>query len=136
MIHKYSDFLNLIAEGSESKPTMIYWDYQLDKLLNENWIQISTQNFNVKKAYTEVKAQGKYSIKFRTDNAENGYYSVIVEQKGNDDILYLESSEKFIKKFTDEFYKNAVENIKKLKYEPKFLGDLEHIKMSGKYNIG
>lgn len=130
LLLKYSDFI--IKEGSINKPQAIYWQHSLEEFLNKEWSEISVEHFQ----------KPKYIIKFRVvekdKSTDYNYYSVIIEKRANDDFYYLENQEtikKFIKKFSDEFWKNASKYVDKLKYEPRCLGDLEHVRATNKYNL-
>ena len=126
----YSKFINynLINEGSLNNPQNLYWNHQLENILAKDWTEINTARYS----------GGKYNINFKAGQDQYDYYSVIVEGKNiGDDFYYLEDnvSEKFIKKFKTEFWKNASEYFKKLKYTPKCLGNLSHVRDAEKYNL-
>jgi len=120
----YLKFINesLIKEGSSSKPSYIYWNEQLKDIIDKDWNEISVSRHS----------SDKYCINFKVGDDKYDYYSVIVDSKDN---YYLESTEQFIKKFIKEFWKNATLYVKNMKYNPKCLGDLQHVKDSEKYNL-
>jgi len=131
MLHNYLDYIkenfNHINEGSLSSPTSIYWEHQLNKIINNNWSNISVTKFS-----------GKYLINFKCDDSDDdkySYYSVIIENKNGKDIYYMENPDRFINKFKKEFFKNETEYYKNFVYNPKCLGDIEYLKDSDKYNI-
>ena len=130
MLSNYSNFINynLIKEGSSDRPETIYWGYQLKDLLVKDWTEISTSR------YTDNKCL----VKFRSGPDKYDFCAVIFEAKNiGGDFYYMEDnvSEKFIKKFKAEFWKNASEYVKKLQYSPKCLGDLSHVRDAEKYNL-
>jgi hypothetical protein len=133
MIFNYSKFINcdLIKEGSITNRSVIYWNHQIEKLLTEDWTEIGISNFAGKK---------KYFINFKAGPDKYDYYSVVMEKTNEKDLYYLEDNdnnvtEKFIKKFKEEFWKNASEYVKNLDYKPKCLGDLSHVIDAEKYNL-
>lgn len=125
MVYNYSDFL--IQEGYSYSEDSIYWNSRLNELLNNDWYDISVTKYK----------RNFYYLKFRVKekDEEYNYYSVLVEDKNNNDIYYMEDSSKFVKKFKSEFFRNASEYVDKLVYEPKCLGDLQHVKDGNKFNI-
>ena len=127
MLYKYSDFIkeDLIKEGSSSNNTPIYWSEKIEELLDVNWSDISTTRY----------VDDKYYINFKAGEGQYNYFSVIVENKGVNDVYYMDNSDKFINKFKTEFWKNASEYVQNFIYDPKCLGDLEHVKDSNKYNL-
>lgn len=138
MLYKYSDYIkenskyDLIKEGGKDSPTIIYWINQLEKILNIDWTEISTEKY--------TGDRNKFYIKFYADGGSLGYYQVLVERKGANDFYYMEDNEnntieKFQKKFSNEFWKKAGVYVEKMKYDPKFLGDLSHVRNSNKYNM-
>jgi len=135
MIHKYSEYLNLISEaytGSNPNPSSIYWKSELEDVINNDWTQISVDRYN----NSDMKGTG-YLIKFRTGDEKYDYKSVIVEKKGTTDFYYLEDGldKIFCEKFKTEFWKAAQEYHKNMKYMPKCLGETEFLKDADKYNI-
>jgi hypothetical protein len=129
VLHNYLDFvkesLDHVNEGSEKSPTYIYWDNKLlEDLLDKEWTNI-----------TVTKLSDKYSINFKAGNDQYNYYGVIVANKNGNDFFYLEHPEKFIPKFKNEFWKKAYEYVKNMKYDPKCLGSLQHVRDSEKYNL-
>jgi len=140
MIRKYSEYLNLISEayaGSNPNPSAIYWKSQLEKIINNDWTQISIEKYNI----SSIKGLS-YLIKFRTGDDKYDYHSVIVEKKGNTDFYYLEDGPDasdidkiFCEKFKTEFWKNAHEYYKNMKYLPKCLGETGFLAASDKYNL-
>jgi hypothetical protein len=139
MLLKYLEYV--INEGSINHSQTIYWGSLLETLLNNknesNWSEISIKPFKWQPEGYHFDHH-KYLINFKIGESEYDYYSVIIEKRDNYDFYYLENIEttkKFIRKFNDEFWKNASEYVKKLDYEPKCLGDLEHVRASNKYNL-
>jgi len=125
MLYKYSDFIN---EGSITNPSTLYWNNnEFKKVLGNEW-----SNISVKLLYT-----GKHIINFKIGNDKYDYYSVIIENKGTKDRYYLEDEaiKSFTEKFNTEFWKNAPEYVENMKYDPKCLGDVEHVRDSKKYNL-
>jgi len=134
MIRKYSEYLNLISEtytGSNPNPSAIYWKHQLSEIINNDWTQISIEKYNI----SSIKGLS-YLIKFRTGDEKHDYYSVIVEKKATD-FYYLEddTDKIFCEKFKTEFWKNAHEYYKNMKYLPKCLGETGFLAASDKYNL-
>jgi len=130
MIYKYSDFLdkeNLLTEGGKYRPSNIYYVDDVIDLIDKEWYGLEVEKHKV----------NFYKLNFRVkdDDDTYNYYSVLIEKKFNDDMFYMEDSTKFKEKFKHEFLKNPTEYIEKFKYEPKFLGDLSHVKDAGKYNM-
>ena len=134
MISKYSDYLSLMKNeaytGSNPQPSPIYWDSELENVLNNEWYQISFGRHS----------GGIYIVKFRTGDKRYDYYSVLFEKDKN--IFYLEDSDKqtskkFQEKLKTEFWKNPQEyyNNKLKLYAPKCLGDIDHLSDSSKYNL-
>jgi len=125
MLYKYSDFV--LTEGAKSRPGVIYWNNQLDDLINKNWYDISV-----------VKEKPGYAIVFRTEGAETdyNYYQVLLSTKGKEEFLMEDPfNKKFVEKLNTEFWKKAPEYVEKMAYEPKFLGDLGHVKDAKRYNL-
>jgi hypothetical protein len=131
MVNNYSDFLKFnsdkINEGGINRPGILYWNRSLKQIYDKDWTEISTTR------YSGVK----YMINFKAGDGQYDYYSVIVEDKNGKDFYYLENSDPtvFLEKFKKEFWKNASEYVKNFKYEPRVLGDLEHVKNSDIYNL-
>jgi len=128
MINKYLDFINdnfNVNESFQRKSSVIYWNENVDEVLNENWSDISVSRYNYP----------IYVIKFKVEGKESNDYSVVFEGNKTRDIYYMENPEPFIKKFKEEFFKNAIEYVVNMKYDPVVLGDLEHIRNSNKFNI-
>jgi hypothetical protein len=127
MLHRYSDFIDLISEGSKDKPTFIYWEHQLESILNKEWTDISVEHM-----------ADKYKIIFKVGPDKYDFYGMIILRKQNEDIYYVEKPEvtkKFTEKFNHEFWENATAYVKNLKYTPKCLGDVEYVRDSEKYNL-
>jgi hypothetical protein len=131
MLNKYLDFINEnfnIAEGYVSHPTVIYWNENVNDVLNDEWFDISVSRYGYP----------IYIIKFRIGNDKNdthNYYQAVLENKGSNDIYYMENPEPFIAKFKTEFSKHSLEYINNMKYDPKALGDLSFIRASAKFNL-
>lgn len=128
MIYKYSDFLSsekLINEGSSYRPTLIYYNDELK--IDREWYELKV----------EKNRPGLLNIRFRVKNQDEAYnyYFVLLKHDLGKEEIYMDNSDKFKEKFKHEFFKNAHEYIKDFKWEPKFLGDLQHVKDSGKYNL-
>lgn len=122
----YKKYLDFITEAHNFENGTIYWNFQVDGITDKEWYDISIS-----------KSLPRYFINFRVKEKDEkyNYHSVIIEKKGNDDFYYMEDPTLFIKKFKEEFWKNASEYIKNFKYEPKCLGNLEHVKSTNKYNL-
>lgn len=130
MLNKYLEFINEhcsnINEGSSYNPTVIYWEDNLNEILNYNWSNISITYWS----------KNIYKINFRVENnLNNNYYIGLVEDKKNNDFYYMENSTTFIEKFKTEFNSNAMNYYDNLKYVPKALGNLDHIKNASKFNV-
>lgn len=123
MLHKYSDYLLSINEGNSSRPQVLYWSYQVDKLLNKEWSEISS------KRYTG----SIYSLSFKA--GDDDYYNILIEKKGLSDFYYMEDSTNFSEKLKIEFWKQPDIYYKELKYTPKVLGDISHFKDADKFNL-
>lgn len=124
MLHGYSDFVELIKEGSSSNPTSIYWKSQLKNILQFEWKKFKT------KRYTDY-----YEIIFEAGDGLYDHYEFLIDKNEN---LLVEDNidEQSVKnKIKSDFWKNAQENVEDLKYEPKFLGDLDPIRNASKYNM-
>ena len=132
MINKYLDFINenvIINEGSSYNPSVIYWKENVDKVLYNNWSNISISNIGGRNS-------SEYCINFIIDNDnKDNYYKAIIEDNGKNDLYYMEDPEPFIEKFKKEFLKNPLEYIEHMDYDPKALGDLRHIRNSNKFNL-
>lgn len=126
MIHKYSDYITLLSEGLKDKPDLIYWNFQLEDILNKEWSEISSSKI--------VGKSNIFSINFKINTGN--YYSVLVENKGNE-IYYLENfnSKKFESKLKIEFFKNEEEYIKNFNYDPKCLGDINYLRDARNFNL-
>jgi len=130
MLDKYLDFINEnfnITEGYVNHPSVVYWSENADSLLNDNWFDISVNRYS----------PPVYIIKFRVgdnDKDQYNYYNVVIE-KGTTDTYYMENPEPFIEKFKTEFLKHPLDYIDNMKYDPKALGDLGHIRNSSKFNL-
>lgn len=124
MIHNYSEYISLINEGIKY-PGLIYWNDQLENILNIEWSEISTSII--------VGKPNVYSINFKTSDSD---YSVLVENKGKE-IYYLENfdSKKFESKLNIEFFKNEEVYSKNFKYDPKCLGDINYLRDARNFNL-
>jgi len=137
MINKYLEFISEnfvgVNEGSSYNPTVLYWEENLNEILNYKWYDISTDRWNG----SIYRWNGSiYTINFKVDiNSNPSYYIVVLENKFTSDLYYMENSEPFMKKFKNEFNSNPIEYYKNLKYIPKVLGNLDHIKNASKFNI-
>ncbi len=40
MLHKYSDYISNINEGSSKRPQVLYWNSQVEKILNNEWTEL------------------------------------------------------------------------------------------------
>lgn len=126
MLHKYSDYIILVKEGSKSNSQVLYWKSQIDKLLNKEWSEISSKRHS----------GGIYNLEFRAGDGEYDYYNILVEKKGpSSEFYYMEDPTNFIKKLNIEFWKRPDIYYKNLKYAPKALGDISHLKDSEKFNL-
>jgi hypothetical protein len=121
-----SDFL-LIKEGSKYNPSYIYYINDIKKLVKEDWTNISVTSLS--------KVDERYDVKFRAGNGDYDYFQVILENKGETDFYYLEDPELFIRKFKEEFFKNTIQYVDNMVYDPKCLGDLHHIRDAKQYNL-
>lgn len=115
-------FLKLFESYSRNNPINIYYFSQLKGIIDINWedLIVKTRNF----------------IEFKTE--EDKYYRVFFENMGrNEDDLMLEDSakSKFVEKIKKEFYKYPQKYAQNFKYNPGFLGDIDHYKVSGKFNM-
>ena len=121
-MYKYLEFLN---EGNSSNANFIYWKDQLNKIIDEDWKNIS------------VKNRGKNSFTYVSFSVKDNIFGVILESGIKEDTYYLEDGieDIFIKKFYSEFWKSPDTYFKKMDYKPKCLGDLSHIGLSIKYNL-
>jgi hypothetical protein len=126
MIYKYLEF---IKEGSDANPSNIYWNNsEYEKILKSDWSEIL-----VKKDIGDY-----YKIRFRIGPDKYDYYAVIFQLNNKNDIYLLEDEidiNVFIEKFKNEFWKNAPEYAKDMKYVPKCLGDISHVRAATKYNL-
>jgi hypothetical protein len=125
MLHKYSDYISNINEGSSKRPQVLYWNSQVEKLLNNEWTEINS------KRYTG----SIYSLNFKAGEDDYDYYNILIEKKGSSDFYYMEDSTKFAEKLKIEFWKNPDIYYKELKYAPKVLGDISHLKDADKFNL-
>jgi len=131
MIYKYDNFSNLIKESTEPSYHSLYWDRDVQKILNKDWTDLTITECIEKKNWKEIKVKGKYFIKFK---AGDEHFKVIIEPKGRSDLYYLETPETFMKKFSEEFKKQRNSAIT-FKYDPKVLGSLEHLRRKGNFNL-
>jgi hypothetical protein len=125
MIRDYSGFVDLIKEGSSSNPTTIYWKQQLNEIINNEWKNIKTKRYN----------GTYYEIAFESGEGSYNCYEFLFDDK---EYFYVEdniNTQDIKDKLKDDFWKNAQENVKNLKYKPKFLGDLEYVEKADKYNL-
>lgn len=133
MIYKYLDFITedhtLITESHDSEKGPIYWESQLNEILNEDWSEFSSARYS----------GDIFFIKFKTDDGgKYPYYSVLVEKKLYQDVYFMEDnvSEKFIKKFKTEFWKNAAKYAPEFKkFKPNCIGDWNQIAITNKFNL-
>lgn len=126
MLHKYSDYITSINEGTDKKPQVLYWDSNINKLLDKDWSEISSNRYS----------GSVYSVRFKAGSGEYDYFNVLVEKKGiSSELFYLEDPTKFTEKLKMEFWKNPYIYYKNLKYVPKALGDISHLKDSEKFNL-
>ena len=125
MLYKYSEF---IKEGQESSASCVYWDNaEFKKVLENDWSEIFIKKFS-----------DKFQLIFRIGPDKYDFCSVILDKKNNNDLYLLENEEiveKFKKKFNLEFWKNATEYVKNMKYDPKCLGDVSHVRDADRYNV-
>ncbi len=124
MVYRYYDFI----KESASNARAIYWDNNDFILaLNSDW--------------TEIKIEGKrfskyYSIVFRVGPNKYDIQSAILDKDMEEFIFSKKDmSEKFKQKFYKEFWKNAPEYVNNMAYDPKFLGDVKHVRDAAKYNM-
>ena len=130
MIYKYSDFLSkekLIKEGSSYNPTIIYYNDEMEPLLDTEWYDLKV-----------VKNRpGLYNLIFRIEEKDKNYnyYLVLMNDNMGKNEIYMDNPNNFKEKFKNEFFKKPHEYIENFKFDPKFLGDLKHIRDAGKYNL-
>lgn len=128
MLHNFSQYVNLINEGSSNNHTILYWKSQFEDVINKDWYDIKTDRIG-----------DKYSIKFRISDKDEkyNYFSVILENKNGKESFYVENDDSkiFVEKFKKEFWNNPQEYIKNMKYHPKCLGDLSPVTTAGKFNM-
>lgn len=127
MIYNYTNFLAL-KEGSQNRPSTIYWFNSLNKILDKSWSDIKIQKYR-KVNYSDII----YEILFKIGDDRFDYYQVLIEKKKNDEEYLMEESDKdviklFVNKFKKEFWNNAGEYIQNLEYVPKCLGDVSGVK--------
>ena len=132
MIHNYSKFVNInkfdiLNEGSEKSPQIIYWSKQFEDIKDITWTEISTYRHN----------SDKYIIKFKAGDGKYDYFGIIVDHSNGskNEIYYLENTNLVMEKLKNDFWKNPSEYITKLKYKPSAFGDLSHIIDALKFNI-
>lgn len=124
MIHKYSDYITSINEGSSSNSQVLYWNFQINKILDKEWSDFSSKHYS----------GGIYSLNFKA--GEDDYYSILVEKKGSSsDFYYMEDPTIFIEKLNTDFWKHPDIYYKNLKYAPRSLGDISHLKNADKFNL-
>jgi len=126
MIYKYLDF---ITEGYESEKSPIYWNSQLNEIIDKEWLDFSSSKFS----------GNIFFIKFKiNDGGKYPFYSVLVENKLGKDVYLMEDniSEKFIEKFKKDFWRNATKYASEFKkFKPKCIGDWTQIEMTNKFNL-
>ena len=123
LVYKYSDY---IKEGSNVNPTIVYWNDQIDDLLDKKWTDINVKH-----------SSGYYNVNFRCDglDVKYNYYSVLLQPDPKEEYL-MEDSTKFIEKFKIEFWNNPDKYINNMTYTPACLGDVEHVRdATNKYNV-
>lgn len=137
MIRSYSDFivekLDLVKEGAEASPTLIYWEHRLNDILDKNWTDIVIELIRTNR---DNIGKDKYLIKFKIGDDKYDSFGALIDSNNN---LLMEDTgnaiSKFEQKFKTEFWKNPTEYINKMDFDPKFLGDVSHIRDAGKYNL-
>jgi len=119
MLHKYSDFI--VNESMTSNPRPIYWKRQLDEISEKEWTSFEIRRVGEYKTIMFELGDSRYS--FLYDRNE----SLLIEDNLNQDTVK--------NKIKTEFWKNAQEYVKNLKFKPSFLGDLDMAIDSNKYNM-
>lgn len=122
-LYRYSDYV--LNEGSRTNPTVVYWNDQLEKLLKDEWRDISIEKEKMK----------LYKLKFRSaGESDYNFYQVLLNTETGEEYL-MENPKLFLEKFNTEFWKDAPKYVEQLAYTPKFLGDVQHVKDAKKYNL-
>jgi len=123
MLHRYLSFIN---EGSSLRSVNIYWGDQIKGIIEKDWDEISIKSLK----------SNSYGIKFKT--VDDDYYQVLFDvNDGKEEYLMenLEVVNKFLEKFKTEFWNAPQQYVKNMVYDPKCLGDLEHVRTAQKYNM-
>lgn len=128
MLYRYSDF---IKESLSEYKKHLYWNNEdFKSILNEDWTEI--------KVTKEKRFDSMYDISFRIGTGKYDVFAVVLDTKGGNDFYILngdDMSKQFQQKFKTEFWKNASEYVKDMMYDPKCLGDVEHVRDAAKYNM-
>jgi len=122
MIRSYSDYTSL-NEGSHNSSGNIYYNSQLESLLNSDWTDFSSTRYS----------GSIYELKFKV--GKNSYQVLVEKNYGAEDFYYMQDSIKFQEKFKNEFWKEPELNYQNLKYSPKCLGETAYLKVKDKYNL-
>lgn len=115
MIHNYNEYI-LLQEGSSNGHANLYKDdNDFKDTINKEWSELSI-------SMAAGASYNIYKLKFHAGDDKYDYFSVLIENDGNDDIYYLEDglAEKFKVKFKQEFERN-IDDWRKFKYIPKCL---------------
>ena len=139
MIYKYSNFVLTNEKNTityKYNYNLYWYDDNFKELLNNDWNNIIINEYKQK-----VKNFNKlYKIIFSTKESNDKSYSVLIENKGNEDYYLLDDSNDsiatkiFVEKLKKEFEKNK-EYALNFKYDPKCLGKLDYIRDKENYNI-
>jgi hypothetical protein len=124
-LQRFSEYGKLYEARKYSKN--IYWDHQLDEVLDMDWTDIRT-----------LRIDRKYSITFETDDKDGGYIMSVyldIYRGVNKYMLEERAIQKFINKFKKEFEKHPTEYVKNFKFDPKCLGDLDLYRTAEKFNM-
>lgn len=128
MLYRYSDF---ILKENMSNAKHLYWNNEtFEEALNKDWTEIKI---------TEEKGNTNlYDISFRIGPDKYDVCAVILDNRDRKENYLLNGEDmikEFIQKFKTEFWKNASEYIKNMDYDPKCLGDVEHVRNAENYNM-
>ncbi len=116
MIHNYNEYI-ILQEGTSNGHSNLYQDNDDFKdTINKEWSELSIS------FATSTSSMSIYKLKFHAGDNKYDYFSVLIENVGNDDIYYLADglAEKFKVKFKQEFERN-IDDWRKFKYIPKCL---------------
>lgn len=115
MIHNYNEYI-ILQEGASHNHSNLYQDNDNFKsTINNEWSELSI-------SMAAGASYNIYKLKFHAGDHKYNYFSVLINNSGNDDIYYLADglAEKFKVKFKQEFERN-IDDWRKFKYIPKCL---------------